>query len=123
MSGVMQENRSSYLWLRLLGCLAILASLYLVSVTLIRHTGSAVNFLKHGACLLVGLCFLSCGLRRKWLGLVTGIGGLLCLIAADILRWNNGSQSLAGALVPWVLPTAFLIFFFWRASRKNSNAD
>jgi len=117
----MQESRSSYLWLRILGSIALVACIYFVSVTVLRHSGSSFIFLRQAAGGLVGLCFLFCGFRRKWLGLVSGILGLLCLIAADLVRWKNGAQSLTDALLPWILPTAFLAFFFWRATRRKDS--
>ena len=117
----MQENHSSYLWLRIVGGVALVACLYLVSVTLLRHHGSLFIFLRQAACGFVGLCFLFCSFRRKWLGLASGIVGLLCLVAADLVRWKSGAQSLSDALLPWILPTAFLVFFFWRATRRKDS--
>lgn len=120
----MEESRSSYLWLRTLGSIALVAFIYLVSVTVYRHNGSPFIFLRQAACGLVGLCFLFRGFRRRWLGLGSGILGMLCLIAADLVRWKIGAQSLTDALLPWALPTAFLALFFWKATRrKDSDLD
>lgn len=116
----MNEDRSNYLWLRIMGSLAIIACLYQVSITLLDQRGTPYIFFRQAAFSLVGLSFLLLGYNRKWIGLTAGVGVFFCILAADLVEWKNGDASLADALWPFMVGIVTLILWLGFLIKRNS---
>jgi hypothetical protein len=120
----MLESRGSIIYTRVLGFVAIAASVCLVCAAVVRDRDSAIVYLRDSAVLLIGACFVFASFRRPRWSAVTGICGFLCLAIADLVKWRHGLQSLADALIPWGIIAAviilIMIFLIWRQKGPNA---
>ena len=117
--------RHLFLWFKIMGLGLILCFAYLLTITIVRHEASNVLFLRQSAGFLFGVCLMLCGFRQALLGLATSVASILCLAAADLDLWHQGSQSLAYTLLRCLIPVAIAPFFIWRwrAEKKKGKND
>jgi len=108
---------------RVLGLILVLASAYFAGSAIQRHRGSSIVYLQDAAGLLFGTCCITASYRRKWLGVITGAGCLLCLIGADVEKWSQGLQPLRDVIIPWaiIVPVVWLVLII--IIRKRGKRD
>src|SRR5579871_5244381 len=100
------QNRRSMLFTRLLGCIAIAASVYITLIALNLNRGGEISSFRVGALFLFGVSFVVLTFNWRRTGIAAGIGCFLCLATGDVVQWKQGLKPLVDVLIPWggILP-------------------